>query len=81
MKRIIFIAALLLLASALIGCDMINKIIPNKDASISNKAEGDTVSFDGADVSVISSSATSLTGNIENNTDSTWQSGNMRDSR
>ena len=82
MSRIIFVVAALLLLLSLVGCDMIDKYTPEKDASIGDKvADSEKVTEDGADVTVVSSSDTALTVTIVNNTDSTWQSGNMRDYR
>ena len=82
MSRIIFVVAALLLLLSLVGCDMIDKYTPEKDASIGDKVEdGEKVTEGGADVTVFSSSDTALTVTIVNNTDSTWQSGNMRDYR
>ena len=88
MKKTILIAAMILILSSLVGCDMLkNKIDEhnlsgNKGASIADKVEDDnTVSRDGADIALISNTSTSLTVTINNNTDSTWQSGNMRDYR
>ena len=82
MSRIIFVFAALLLLVSLVGCDMMDKYIPKKDASIGDKVEdGEKVTEGGADVTVVSSSDTALTVTIVNNTDSTWQSGNMRDYR
>ena len=82
MSRIIFVFAALLLLLSLVGCDMMDKYIPKKDASIGDKVEdGEKVTEGGADVTVVSSSDTALTVTIVNNTDSTWQSGNMRDYR
>lgn len=82
MSRIIFVFAALLLLLSLVGCDMMDKYIPKNDASIGDKVEdGEKVTESGADVTVVSSSDTALTVTIVNNTDSTWQSGNMRDYR
>ena len=82
MSRIIFVVAALLLLLSLVGCEMIDKYIPKKDASIGDKVvDSEKVTEDGADVTVVSSSDTALTVTIVNNTDSTWQSGNMRDYR
>ena len=82
MSRIIFVFAALLLLVSLVGCDMMDKYIPKNDASIGDKVEdGEKVTEGGADVTVVSSSDTALTVTIVNNTDSTWQSGNMRDYR
>ena len=80
MKKIIFISALLLLCASLVGCDMINKMIPgNNHATPGDKSDTPKIEEQGAIISLISADASSLTVKIENNTDSTWQSGNMRD--
>lgn len=79
MKNTLLIAAIMLVLISLTGCDMIEKIIPLKNATVGDKANSDNPTREGADITLISSSATALTVKIENNTDSTWQSGNMRD--
>lgn len=90
MRKILLMAALLIFMASLVGCDMFEKVtddidlggITNKEASITDEVEkSETVPKDGAVASVVSVSATSLTIKMENNTDSTWQSGNMRDYR
>lgn len=90
MRKVLLMAALLIFVASLVGCDMFKRItddidlggVSNKEASITDETEEkDTVSKDGADVALLSANATSLTVKIENNTDSTWQSGNMRDYR
>lgn len=82
MKKTILIAALLLIAVSLGGCDMIEKFKPAKDAVIGDKIDNnEKITEEGASVTVVSNTDTSLTVKIENNTDSTWQSGNMRDYR
>jgi hypothetical protein len=81
MRKTLFIAAALILLVSLGGCDMIKNALPNKNATIGDKVENEVPTSDGAAVSCDSSSATHLTVTIVNNTDSTWQSGNMRDYR
>lgn len=87
MKKIILIAALLLIAVSLSSCDMINEWFYGSDddvsdATIGDKAESsDGFTYEGALITVVSSTSDSLTVRIENNTDSTWQSGNMKDYR
>lgn len=81
MRKTVFIAAALVLSLSLIGCDMIKKALPEKNASVGEKVEDDAPTRDGAEISCVSSSSTHLTVTIVNNTDSTWQSGNMRDYR
>ena len=77
MKKIITIAALILLFASLVSCDMINKIFPD-DIKVGDKSESPKNEENGAVATVISSDSSSLTVKIENNTGSTWQSGNMR---
>ena len=80
MRKIILIAAMLILCAPLTSCDMINKIIPGKtDATVGDKTEGAKIEESGAVATLISADSKSATVKIENNTDSTWQSGNMRD--
>jgi hypothetical protein len=82
MRKAVFVAAALLVLLSLVGCDMIKRIVPKENATVGEKVEnGGKISENGADVTVVSSSDTSLKVKIENNTDSTWQSGNMRDYR
>lgn len=80
MRNLILIAAFFLLCSSLIGCEMINKIIPGiSNATAGDKNEAQIIEENGAIITLISADSTSLTVKIENNTDSTWQSGNMKD--
>ena len=83
MKKYILIAALLVAMLSLIGCDMINNILPDKSATIGDKVEDnkDQTVREGAEITFVSCTQTSLTVRIDNGTDSTWQSGNMRDYR
>ena len=78
MRKIIFVAALILLCVSLMSCDMINKFFEN-DIKIGDKSDGTKTEEQGALITLLSSDSSSLTVRIENNTDSTWQSGNMRD--
>ena len=78
MRKIIIIAALILLCASLASCDMIKKIFPD-DIKVGDKSETPKNEESGALVTLISFDSSSLTVKIENNTDSTWQSGNMRD--
>ena len=78
MKKIITIAALILLFASLASCDMMNKIFSG-DIKVGDKSESPKNEESGAVATAISSDSSSLTVEIENNTDSTWQSGNMRD--
>ena len=82
MKKTIFIAAILVFAVFVAGCDVMDNANIGGGATIGDKAELEVKpSSEGAVIEVISASQTSLTVKIENNTDSTWQSGNMRDYR
>ena len=78
MRKIIIIAALVLLCASLASCDMIKKIFPD-DIKVGDKSETPKNEESEALVTLISFDSSSLTVKIENNTDSTWQSGNMRD--
>lgn len=78
MRKIIIIAALILLCASLASCDMIKKIFPD-DIKVGDKSETPKNEESEALVTLISFDSSSLTVKIENNTDSTWQSGNMRD--
>ena len=84
MRRNILIAAILLILLSLVGCEKIANVIDqNKNATTGDKIDGNTPtpSQDGAQITLVSSSDTSLTVKIDNDTESTWQSGNMRDYR
>ena len=79
-KPLIFISALILLSMSFVSCDMIEKYSGEQKHSETGDASSlETKDYDGAMITHISSSSTSLTVKIENNTESTWQSGNMRD--
>ena len=78
-KYVLLLAALMLIFSSLVSCDMINDGFKNKNATAGEKSKTEIKNDSGALISCVSSSATSLSVKIENNTDSTWQSGNMRD--
>ncbi|MBQ7343156.1 MAG: hypothetical protein IJW53_00155 [Clostridia bacterium] len=78
MKKIIIAAALLLLCASLMSCDMINKFFGD-DIKLGDKSDNPKTEEQGAVITRVSSDSSSLTVKIENNTDSTWQSGNMRD--
>lgn len=80
MKKIIIFAAFLVLVASLVSCNMIDKHLPEKgNATVGDKSEGEKIEQTGAACTVISADSSSLSVRIENNTDSTWQSGNMRD--
>ena len=78
MRKMIIVAALILLCASLMSCDMINKFFEN-DIKIGDKSDVTKTEEQGALITLLSSDSSSLTVRIENNTDSTWQSGNMRD--
>jgi hypothetical protein len=85
MRKYVFIAAVLILALSLVSCDMIDKInvfLPEQNATVGDRVEkNESVPTDEADVTVLEATSSSMTAVITNNTDSTWQSGNMRDYR
>lgn len=78
MKKIIITAALILLCASLMSCDMINRFFRD-DIKLGDKSDGAKTEEQGALITLVSSNSSSLTVRIENSTDSTWQSGNMRD--
>ena len=78
MKKIIIAAALILLCASLMSCDMINRFLRD-DIKLGDKSDSSKTEEQGALITLVSSDSSSLTVRIENNTDSTWQSGNMRD--
>ena len=80
MRKIILIAAAILLLASLTGCNMIEKVVNGfKDATLGDRSNRDTVVYDGATMEYVASTSESLTVKITNETSSTWQSGNMRD--
>ena len=82
MRKIILLAAALIVLLSLTGCDMMEQYLPKKNASLGEKVEeNENIPTNAANYKLIESSQTSLTVRMENNTDSTWQSGNMRDYR
>ena len=58
---------------------MHNCLKPIKLIAIGSKNEAQIIEENGAIITLISADSTALTVKIENNTDSTWQSGNMKD--
>ena len=58
---------------------MVNKIMPKKNATVGDDPQGEKIAYDGAKMEWVSGTEDSLTVKITNGTDSTWQSGNMRD--
>ncbi len=80
-KTLVMLAALLLVIASFTGCDAIKGLISGNKATIGEKVEGSTTTLDGAIMKYVSSTNNTLTATIENGTDSTWQSANMRDYR
>lgn len=82
MKKIILLIAAMLIIASVTGCDMIKKKFSNcKSGTLGDKVEDSTgrSTYEGANISLVSASSESITVKIENNSASTWQSGNMRD--
>ena len=85
MKRIMLIALACLMINSAVGCDKIE----NLDSGFSANDEApkietptddvDREDLDGGMMKYVSSTASSLTVELKNDTDSVWQSGNMRD--
>ncbi len=80
MKKLIFIASLVLLLATVTGCGEIDNLL-GKTATLGDKADEVLSTYEGAEMKYISSASDSLTVKITNGTASTWQSGNMRDYR
>ena len=79
-KTILTTAALLVFAMFLTGCNAVKKFAAEKfGAIIGEKVEYEKTILEGARMEYVSNTSNSLTVRIENNTASTWQSGNMRD--
>lgn len=79
-KTLILSCAILLILASFAGCEAIRSFVKGKTAAgIGEKAESEKTHLDGAEMEYVSSSSESLTVRIENRTDSTWQSGNMKD--
>ena len=79
-KTLIIIATLLILSFSLYGCDNVKSLLAKKTgSSLGDKADGEKISYENAKMQYVSNTSDSLTVKIENNTASTWQSGNMRD--
>ena len=72
---------MLLLVASLASCTMIDKIMNNKEATLGDKIEEEKIVYDGAAMEYVSHTSDTLTVKITNGTESTWQSGNMRDYR
>lgn len=79
-KKILIITALMLILASFSGCEAVRNIFEKKnEATLGDKSNGEKISFENAEMKYISSTSDSLTVEIENNTASTWQSGNMKD--
>ena len=85
MRKYLILAAALILMLSLVSCDMLENVkdlLPKKNAEVGDRVEeNENVPKVDSDVTVIEADSTSLTVKITNSTDSTWQSGNMRDYR
>ena len=81
-KTVILLAAMLLIIASLTGCVPVrNFVAKNIGAFFTDGKSGDKGNREETAMEYISSTSDSLTVKIVNNTDSTWQSGNMRDYR
>lgn len=79
-KTVLILAALLIILSTFTGCESIRGILAGlKGATVTGDKAGETTDLNGAIMEYISSTSDALTVRMENRTDSTWQSGNMRD--
>ncbi len=74
MKKAIIFALIFAITAAFTGCNM-----KNEDMIIGDRSDISPISKDGAEVSVLNVTPSSLTVKIKNNTDSFWQSGNYRE--
>lgn len=79
-KTVLILAALLIIISSFTGCDAIRTLVAKAQCSgVKEEAADEKTVLDGAIMEYISSTQDTLTVRMENRTDSTWQSGNMRD--
>ena len=86
MKKILLIALVCILTYCATGCDVIGNLSFGKsgDTDVPPKADvpaedAERNEIEGAVMKYVTSTDRSLTVELVNNTDSTWQSGNMRD--
>ena len=86
MKKILLIALLCLVIGSMVGCDTLKSGIFGNDNNDGDDSKTPTPTEDaghtelkGAVMKYISSDDKTLTVELENDTDSVWQSGNMRD--
>lgn len=77
MKKTLFIALICILTAVLIACD--TKEEKDDEISIGDPVPDERGNLEGARMEYVSNTNTSLTVFMKNDTDSTWQSGNMRD--
>ena len=80
-KTLLSLAALLLIIASFTGCDAVKGLIFGEKASLGEKVEGSTTTLEGAIMKYVSDTNDTLTVTIENGTESTWQSSNMKDYR
>lgn len=79
-KTLLILAALLIILSTFTGCDAIRGMVAKvKGATVKGEPSGEKTALDGAIMEYVRSTSDTLTVRMENHTDSTWQSGNMRD--
>ena len=78
-KNILVIAALLIALVSLSGCEAIGGLVTKITGASLGDPAGDKTLREGAIMEYVSNTSESLTVKMENRTDSTWQSGNMRD--
>ena len=79
-KTVLILAALFIILSSFTGCDVVRTLIAKGlGAKVTDEPECEKTTYDGAIMEYVSSTSDTLTVRMENRTDSTWQSGNMRD--
>ena len=79
-KTVLILAAICIIFSSLTGCATVRGFIAKElGAKVTDEPECEKTTYDGAIMEYISSTSDTLTVHIKNGTDSTWQSGNMRD--
>ena len=80
-KTFMIFAALLVILASFSGCDTVKSLISGKKATVGDKVDGSYSTLDGAVMKYVSNTSDSLTVTVQNNTESTWQSANMKDYR
>lgn len=78
-KSLLLITALLIIVMSCSGCEAVKGFINKKFGATFGELAGNKTLREGAKMEYISNTSDTLTVKIENLTDSTWQSGNMRD--